>query len=293
MSKSTRALIQIGVALMLAMTAGVLIFMWTSKLTQQQAKPEVQAPVTVDVVVAKENIARGYKLTEEMLAVRKFTPDSRPAGSFATIEELEGRVLRTNIGMNEAVTEVKLADASVIGGGVSAMIEPGKRAMAVKGNIVMGLAGFVRPGDRVDVLVTIEEEYERKQWRGGHSYTDTKRRFVTKLVLEQLKVLATGTELSPPDENGQTASVEVYTVEVTPQESERLALAATRGTLNFALRNELDENNILTTGQTIPEALNALRPKAKKKAAAKKTASYRPKQKVQLITGASTKTLTF
>lgn len=279
MSKSTRALIQIGVALMLAMAAGVLIFMWTSKLTQQQAQPEAQAPVTVDVVVAKENIRRGIKLTEDMLAVRKFTPDSRPAGSFATIEELEGRVLSTNIGINEAVTEVKLADSSVMGGGVSAMIATGKRAMAVKGNKVMGLSGFVRPGDRVDVLVTIQEEFRGKG----------KEVFVTKLVLERLKVLATGTELTPPDADGQTASVEVYTLEVSPIEAERLALAATRGTLNFALRNEQDEDEIQTGGHTVAQTLAALRPARK----ASKPRAYRPRQTVQVITGASTKTLKF
>jgi len=280
MSKSTRALIQIGVALMLAIVAGVLIFMWTSRLTQQQAaKPAVQAPVTVNVVVAKDNIHRGSKLTEDMLAIRKFTPDSRPAGSFATIEELEGRVLNTNIGANEAVTEVKLADASVMGGGVSALIEPGKRAMAVKGNKVMGLSGFVRPGDRVDVLLTIQEEMRGKG----------KEVYVTKLVLEHIKILATGNELSPPDADGKTASVEVYTLEVSPTEAERLALAATRGTLNFALRNEQDEEKIETGGQTVAQALAALRPTPKPG----KASVYRPRQTVQIITGGSTKTLKF
>lgn len=280
MSKSTRALIQIGVALMLAMAAGVLIFMWTSKLTQQQAKPAVQAPVTVDVVVAKENIRRGVKLTDDMLTIRQFTPDSRPAGSFATVEELEDRVLSTNIGINEAVTEVKLADASVMGGGVSALIEPGKRAMSVKGNMVMGLAGFVRPGDRVDVLVTLEEERRNRSGRDIH---------VTKLVLERLKILATGTELTPPDSDGQTASVDVYTLEVTPREAERLALAATQGTLNFALRNEQDEEEVKTSGYTVAQALSALRPPSK----ARKRRAYRPPHRVQVIMGGSTKTLKF
>ena len=91
----------------------------------------------------------------------------------------------------------------MLGGGVSAMITPGKRAMAVKGNAVMGLAGFVRPGDRVDVIVSLE--VGRRD--------DPK----TKLVLEKVKVLATGTELTPPDEDGMTASVDVYTLELTPR----------------------------------------------------------------------------
>lgn len=294
MSKSTRALIQIGVALMLAVAAGALIFMWTSKLATQ--KPEnATAPITVEVVVAKMDIKRGTKLTEDLLDVKKFTPDSSPAGSFATIEELEGRVLSTNIGINEAITDSRLADPSIMGGGVSALIQPGKRAMAVKGNKVMGLAGFVRPGDFVDVLVTMKDEFEKQQT----SRTRLRAVHKSKLILEKIKVLATGAELSPPDENGKTASVDVYTLEVTPDEAERLALASTKGTLNFALRNEQDAKDILTPGTTISKTLSALtarpQPKATSKGTSTKTVrrTYRKKHKVQVITGGKTKTVTF
>lgn len=226
MSKSARALIQITVALVLAMVSGILIFMWTSRVTQQKTSAPAVAE-TVPVIVAKIDIKRGTKLEIDMLQTRQFTPDSRPSGAFSSAEEIEGRVLSTNVGGNEAVTASKLADPTIMGGGVSALIEPGKRAMSVKGNEVMGLSGFVRPGDRVDVIATMAQ--------GRND------RAVTKLVLERVKVLATGTELTPPDKDGKTASVDVYTLEVTPREGERLALAATQGTLNFALRNEQDE----------------------------------------------------
>lgn len=271
MSKSTRALLQIGIALMLAMAAGVLIFMWTSQLTTQQAA--APKPTTVPVVVTKTELKRGAKLTEEMLQVRNFTPDSKPSGSFGSIKDVAGRVLSINLAGNEAVTSGKLADPSVMGGGVSALIEPGKRAMSVKGNEVMGLSGFVRPGDRVDVIVSLTEGKDEEP--------------VTKLVLERVKVLATGTDLSAPDEEGKTASVDVYTLELTPAESERLALAATQGTLNFALRNEQDEAKVLTTGVTVPKALAALRPKPKPRKV------RRNKVKVEVITGGDAKTLKF
>jgi pilus assembly protein CpaB len=277
MSKSTRALIQIGVALMLALAAGVLIFMWTSKLTKQPKDQTAKVAANVEVVVANKLIRRGFKITEEMVTVRKFTPASRPDGSFAVVSELVGRVLNTDVGINEAITLTKLADVTVMGGGVSALIEPGKRAMSVKGNKVMGLAGFVRPGDRVDVLVTLEEESRGR---------DREQRHVTKLVLERLKILATGTQLAPPDAEGKSASVDIYTLEVTPIESERLALAALQGTLNFALRNEQDEEKVLTTGSTITKTLAALRPKPKKRAP-------RPRYKVQVITGGASKTMRF
>lgn len=273
MSRSARALIQIGIALILALGTGVLIFMWTSTVARQPAA--APKAVTVPVVVARADLRPGVRLTADMLDTRGFTPDSMPAGAFGSAEELAGRVLGTAVGVNEAVTAAKLVDASATGGGVSALIEPGKRAMSVKGNAVMGLAGFVRPGDRVDVIVSLV------QGRGNREEP------VTKLVLERVKVLATGTQLQPPDADGAVASVDVYTLELSPVESERLALAATQGTLNFALRNAADSDKVLTSGVTVPSALAALRP-------APKPAPMRRNQvAVEVITGGETRTLKF
>lgn len=270
MSKSKRALIQLMLALVLAVAAGVVIFRWTSGV---RTAPVPAAQVsTVAVVVAKEPARRGMKLTEEMLEVRKYTEDSRPSGSFGKVEELAGRVLNQDVGANEAITGLKLADESVMGGGVSAMIEPGKRAMAVKGNVVMGLSGFVRPGDRVDVIVSMTTGQNEKP--------------VTKLVLERVKVLATGTQLQPPTEDGMTASVDVYTLELSPEESERLALAASRGTLHFALRNEQDEESVLTMGSDVPRTLAALRPKMPARNA-------RPVTRIEVISGTARSTVKF
>lgn len=271
MSKSSKALIQIGLALVLAVVAGAVIFRWTSNMRQAAPAASAQAR-TVSVVVTRTPAKRGMKLTDKMLEVRGFTADSRPEGSFSKVEELAGRVLSQDVGANEAVTAMKLADASVLGGGVSAMIEPGKRAMAVKGNMVMGLSGFVRPGDKVDVIVAMIVGQEEKP--------------VTKLVLEHVKVLATGTQLQPPTEDGVPASVDVYTLELSPAESERLALAASRGTLHFALRNEQDEAGVLTTGSDIPKTLAALRPKV--------SAARRPQAtRIEVISGTSRSSVKF
>jgi pilus assembly protein CpaB len=271
MSKSKKALIQLGLALILAIVAGAVIFRWTSNMKQAAPVTSAQAR-TVAVVVTREPARRGMKLTDEMLEVCKFTADSRPSGSFARVEELAGRVLNQDVGANEAVTAMKLADASVIGGGVSAMIKPGKRAMAVKGNMVMGLSGFVRPGDKVDVIVAMTVGHAEKP--------------VTKLVLEQVKVLATGKQLQPPTEDGMTASVDVYTLELSPAESERLALAASRGTLHFALRNEQDETAVLTSGSDVRKTLAALRPKLPPK-------SVRRATRIEVLTGTSRSTVKF
>ncbi len=270
MSKSTRALVQIGLSLLLALVAGVLIFNWTSSVNGKVAVQK--AADTIPVVVAKVDMKRGVKLTEEMIEVRNYTIASRPSGAFSDPAKLAGRVLSVNVGTNEAVTAMKLADESVLGGGVSALIEPGKRAMAVKGNAVMGLSGFVRPGDRVDVMVSMT--------------VGQKENPVTKLVLEQIKIIATGTQLQAPDEEGQVASVDVYTLELTPKQSELLALAASQGTLHFALRNEQDTENILTTGSDVPRTLAALRPKAKAR-------SRKTRTRVEVITGGTRSSVRF
>ncbi|KAB1441826.1 Flp pilus assembly protein CpaB [Pseudodesulfovibrio senegalensis] len=262
MSRSSRAIIQIGLALVLSLVAATLIFRWMS------SRPVKQAAVpTVPVVVAKMPIKKGSKIPEESLVVRQYAQEAEPAGAVGDFEGLVGRTVAMDVGVNEPVTRSKLVGDKPIGG-ISAMIAPGKRAMAVKGNMVMGLSGFVHPGDRVDVLVSLTEGREEKP--------------VTKMVLEWVKVLATGTQLDTPTEEGVTASVDVYTLELSPQESERLALASTRGTLHFALRNLVDNATVLTHGETPKSALAAFRPKPKPK----KRVRGKKQVSVQVISGA-------
>ncbi len=269
MSRSSRAIIQIGLALVLSLVAAMLIFRWMSGRTVEQA-----AVPTVPVVVAKTAITKGSMIQEEALVVRQYAQEAEPAGAVGDFKNLLGRTVAVDVGLNEPVTMAKLVGDKPIGG-ISSMIAPGKRAMAVKGNMVMGLSGFVHPGDRVDVLVSLTEGRSEKP--------------VTKVVLEWVKVLATGTQLDSPTEQGVTASVDVYTLELTPQESERLALAATRGTLHFALRNMTDNATVLTHGETPKSTLSAFRPKPKPK----KRVRGKKEVSVQVITGADTTKVKF
>jgi pilus assembly protein CpaB len=135
---------------------------------------------------------------------------------------------------------------------VAAIIAPGKRAIAVKGDKVIGISGFIRPGDHVDVLVTLRDPRTKSE--------------VTKVVLQNIVVLATGTEMKENGKGGP-APVDVYTLELSPEEGEKLSLAASQGKLQFALRNATDTDTVLTKGATIPEALRSFRgvdPKAAK-----------------------------
>ncbi|MFV0346985.1 MAG: Flp pilus assembly protein CpaB [Halodesulfovibrio sp.] len=267
-------IIPIALGLVLSLGAGFMVFSW---MQGSQKRQEVQAPKTVEVVVSAQQIAKGTKLTETHLKKTSFLPESVPAGTFAETAALIGRVVATPIEQGEMLTAGRLLDDTVQYGGVSTLISPGMRAIAVKGNQILGIAGFIRPGNRVDVLVTIDDERR----------TDDKA--VTKTVLENVRVIATGTELEQKGDDKETSSVDVYTLEMAPQDTEKLALAATRGTLHFSLRNPADAEAITTRGTDVPDTLASLSPpKPKTKAAAKK-----PETKVEVITGTNRQIMRF
>ena len=144
----------------------------------------------------------------------------------------------------EAVLESRLAPESVTIGGVSAVIRPGMRAIAVKGDKVIGISGFIQPGNRVDVLVTLKDPRNKSE--------------TTKMVLSNVLILATGTEFQDK-QDGKPSPVDVYTLEVDPEQGEKLSLAAAEGKLQFALRNSMDMETVLTKGATISQTLASLR----------------------------------
>ena len=261
-----RAMIPIALALVVAVTASILLYKWlqTQRPPKETVKVETEA---VPVAVAAVDLAWGTKLKPEMIETVPYLEESLPPGYASNPESLQGRVLISPVKPNEPILESKLAPTSVTTGGVSAIISPGKRALGVKGNKVIGISGFIRPANRVDVLVTL-------------THPKTKRE-MTKTVLEDILVLATGTEI---EENGKGAKphpVDVYTLEVTPEEGERLALAATQGKLQFALRNVMDRETVLTKGATIPGTLACFRPKMP----AKKRRVRPATRTVEVITG--------
>lgn len=145
---------------------------------------------------------------------------------------------------NEAITESRLAPRDIRTGGVSAILDEGMRAVAVPGNRVAGISGFIQPGNRVDVLVTMTDPGTQQD--------------VTKLILENVPVLATGTQIQH-NAGGEPAPVDVYTLKVSPQDSEKLTLAASRGNIQLALRNILDMESVLTPGARADNTLTSLR----------------------------------
>jgi pilus assembly protein CpaB len=188
-----------------------------------------------------------------------------------------------NLKRNESILESKLAPISITTGGVSAVTDPAKRAMAVKVDEVVGVAGFIKPGDRVDVMVTINPS------RSGESV-------LAKLVLSNTLVLATGTETERKGGNEKATPVTVITLEVTPEEAEKLALSTTEGKLRLALRNPMNTDVALTKGATINSLLSSYRVFEKPEKAqerSKKLVEPKADNKVEIIKGGTVTSVKF
>ena len=240
-----RAIFSIALALVVALTASIFLYKWLQAQKAPKKVVKVEEQEAVSIVVVAVDLPWGTKLGPEMITSAPYFEESLPPGYYSDPGALTGRVLIASMKRNEPILESKLAPTSVTTGGVSAVIKPGRRALAVKGDKVLGISGFINPGNSVDILVTI---------------TDTKRKSeTTKIVLENVLVLATGKEIQRNDK-GDPSPVDVYTLEVTPEEGEKLALAATNGKLHFALRNVTDTETVLTKGATVDKTLASFRP---------------------------------
>ena len=236
-----KSTISVALSLLIAVSGSFFIYKW---IRQQQKPVQVieKAAEVASIAAAAVDLKWGTKLTEEMIKLTLFLNDSMPAGAFFTAEELIGRVVVSALKQGEPIVEHRLAAENVKTGGVAAILSKGKRAIAVKGDKVIGISGFIKPGNRVDVLVTLTDP-KTKQGK-------------TKLVLENIPVLATGEQIE--SSKGNPSPVDVYTLEVSPEEGEKLALAAAKGKLQFALRNVMDMETVLTKGATISQTLSSL-----------------------------------
>ena len=189
---------------------------------------------TQPVVVATADLSLGSALDADDLKVLAFPQGQAPEGSFAKPEEIVGRGLIVNVVKNEPVLSAKLAPKEA-GAGLPPVIPEGMRAISVRVNEVIGVAGYVLPGNRVDVLAT-------------QSPTQNQEDVTSKVVLANVEVVTAGTRLEQDQKDGKPVQVTVVTMLVTPEQSERLALASTEGKIQLALRNPLDQSAPPTPG---------------------------------------------
>lgn len=199
-----------------------------------------------NVVVAKTEIPLGGKIAAENLMLASIPNGSAPDGAFRKIDEVVGRVAITPIGIRETVTNLKLAPEGV-GAGLSAVIPDGYRAMTVKVDDVVGVSGFIMPGSFVDVVAIIIPTTQQGVEGQGP---------ISKIVLQSIKVLASGPKIDSPENQREPTVVKAVTLMVTPEQAEKLVLAANEGKLQLVMRNYGDQEDTQTSGANKNSLLN-------------------------------------
>ena len=206
-----------------AFVVAVAVTAFTYKALRDRLQPSVDD--STQIVVAAQGASVGALLQEADLRLAPWPRAVPLQGSFQRISDVVGRGVVTPMVLNEPILESKLA-ATGAGGGLTATIPDGMRAVGVKVNDVIGVAGFVVPGSRVDIILSGSPA------RNGEVE-------MSKVFLESIQVLAAGQNVTN-DANGKPQNVQVVTLLVTPEDSEKLALASVDGRIQLSLRNPLD-----------------------------------------------------
>ena len=225
--------IRIFIVLALAVTVGGAFALATYRW-QKTPVTTVEKLPTRPVVVAVANLDLGASLRPEDVRTIDWPAESIPTGAFENVQDVIGRGLIQPVVQNEAILPNKLASKDA-GAGLAPVVRPGYRALSVRVNDVIGVAGYVLPGTHVDVVATINPTQQP---------TDV----TSKVVLTNVEVLGSGTKIERDTEQGKPIAVSVVTLLVNPAEAEKLTLASTEGKIQLALRNPLDPAAPATTG---------------------------------------------
>ena len=227
MNRRNRTLLVLAVAVGLAGLATYGVFRTIKSIPVRQVEV-----ATKHVVVAAENLPLGTRVSKEQLKVVGWPAATPVEGSFASIDAVVGRGLISPVQANELLTENKLAPKEA-GAGLSPSIPSGMRALSVKTNDVIGVAGFTVPGARVDVVVVVKDRDNS----------------MARVVVSNLQVLTAGTKYDIEQaKDGKPMPSSVVTLLVTPEQAERITLAQSNGSITLVLRNPLDVTPTATNG---------------------------------------------
>jgi pilus assembly protein CpaB len=274
------ARIRIFVVLVLAVTVGGTLAFATYNFVQRAPATRTVSIPTKPVVVAAADLDVGADLSRNDVRLIDWPANAVPAGAISNPDEVIGRGLILPVIQNEPILPMKLASKEA-GAGLPPAIPPGLRAVSVRVNEVIGVAGYVLPGTHVDVVATVNPSQQQGD-------------ITSKVILTNVMVLAAGTKIERGDsDKNKPMPVSVVTLLVDPDESERLTLASTEGKIQLALRNPLDKATPATRGirpavllgvaATTPRPLVKLAPGAKAAAAAPAPAPELPT--VEIIRG--------
>jgi pilus assembly protein CpaB len=239
MTRSTRTFTLFLVAVTLGVGATWLANNW---LQNRLMPAEAAEAGTAPVVVAALEIPFGQKIEAAHLKTIAWPSDNLPDSTFSDVADVEGRIANQKIAKGELILEQRVVE-EVNGSTLSAILTPGMRAITVRVNDVIGVGGFLLPGNRVDILAT---------------RLDRERRAFTKILLEDLKVLAVDQTAST--DTDKPVVVRAVTLEIDPKQAEKLVQATQEGTVQLALRNPLDEESVLAKAAPKPVKKKTYKP---------------------------------
>src|SRR6266496_4022941 len=232
-----RAAVYLGLAGVAAGAAALLVTSWVNARTAMARVP------TAKVVVAAIDLPVGTRVAKEHLEAVDWPLASRPSSALAEPSAAVGQIVAARIFKGEPVLPEKLVSGNA-GSGLAALLPDGARAVSVRVDDVVGVAGFIHPGDFVDVIVTM-----RPTEGSGSNFT-------SKIILQNIKVLAVGKEVDGQPRGGdKVIAATVATLQVDSAEAEKLALAAAKGQLLLALRSGADDETLATHGVAPPALL--------------------------------------
>ena len=234
------ARMRVFIVLVLAIGAGSVFAFATYNYVQNMPAKVVSIP-TKPVMVAAADLDIGAEITAENVRTINWPANSVPQFAFSEPKDVIGRGIVMPMIQNEPFLPMKLA-AKDGGTGLTPAIPPGLRAVSVKVNEVIGVAGYVLPGTHVDVVATV-------------SPTANQADMTTKVILTNVEVLAAGTKIERTTDKDKPMPVTVVTMLVDPEQAERLTLASTEGKIQLALRNPLDRLTRRSTRGVKPAAL--------------------------------------
>jgi pilus assembly protein CpaB len=246
--RSRRLFIVMALALLSGLAAAWLALNY---LRQPESPIRTSDAVATEVVVAARDLSLGTVLTTQDVKLADWPGGLLPEGYSSSVEEVLGRGVITNVVLNEPLISRKMA-VKEAGGGLPIIIPEGMRGVSVRVDDVISIAGFVLPGTRVDVMVTLDEGTQANNP-------------VTKLILQNVPVLTSG-QVVEHDVNGEPVQVTVITLLVDPEQAEELVLAATRGRIQLALRNTLDMDSVDTRGARMSNLVPSAQPVARSSA---------------------------
>ena len=240
MQNRLRLAMLIAISFGLLAAYGIFSFLRQQRLDSERFRSSLQ-----DIVVATKEIPSGAAVTTDMVKTTSYLKASVPPGAFSSPQQVTGKIAKTTIAQGEPILPSRLGDKA----GLTVLLSPGYRAIAVRVNEIIGVSGFIVPNDRVDVIALV----------ASPSAANEPAKQISKIVLQNKRVLSVAQTVNEP-KDGKPQVASSITLELTPEEAEKLSLASIEGQIVLALRAAQDENIVRTEGSTTRDLLNLAAP---------------------------------